>query len=50
MLLIAHPNLKQVDGPVRTRLLAANVDAETMRTWEGLAQLDLTPPDEDAGY
>jgi hypothetical protein len=52
LLLQTHPALKQPNGPVGERLLAASAGTNAMAAWIELATLVPPPPDrdDDAGY
>lgn len=51
MLLQAYPQLKQPQGAVHDRLLAASANAATLSAWKELANLDLrAESDDDLGY
>jgi hypothetical protein len=47
LLLLAYPQLKQLDGPVGDRLAAAAVAPDVISAWAELVTLPLQSPDDD---
>ena len=47
MLLLAFPELKTADGPVRERLVAAGAGADVIATWTDLVDQEIVPADDD---
>lgn len=47
MLLLARPDLKQIDGPVRDALQTLNADGRATAAWHALAESEITPETDD---
>jgi hypothetical protein len=50
MLLLAFPELKRSDGPVRERLLAEKADDAVLAAWDEIVAQDVEPPDDDSEF
>jgi len=50
MLLLAFPDLKAKEGPVRDRLRAADADAEVVQAWEEIVDREILPEDEEGEF
>lgn len=47
VMLLAHPELKSNEGPVRNRLESLGADETVLQEWRALAELDIRPEDEE---